>query len=279
MSAMLLSGALALAALASGGSANAQEATGADGGKPAKSVTDSKLLGDATSDLVYVPVAPCRVIDTRNAVGAYAVEQVRSYSLGGRADHTVYGGVNTTCNLPAYFGSDTEPAALNLNITIVTTSAAGFFTVYPAGTVRPLSSIINWDSNGQVIANAATVTTAHFVGNDVSFYASNTSHLIVDVLGYYIAPEPTPIDVVEVASTGVDIGAGSSGVQTTPACPAGYKILSAGATSSSFEGRIVSVRTFTGSNWAFAAFRNEGVGTATFIAYGVCGRSAGRVRA
>lgn len=254
---------------------------GADGSSAGNGAATTPLtpqaLGQATTDLVYVPITPCRIIDTREAVGAFNALQTRSYSIAGATNYTAFGGAASTCNVPAYFGSSTEPAALNLNFAVVSSSPQGFLTAFPAGAPRPNTSVLNWFGTGQILSNTATVTTAHFVGNDFSIYASAPTDVIVDVMGYFIAPEPTQLDTVRVESTALSVPAGSTGTDSTPSCPAGYAIVGGGASSSTFDGRIVTLRPFTDTY--FAAFRNEGAVAMNVVVYGICARVPGRARA
>jgi hypothetical protein len=61
----------------------------------------------------------------------------------------------------------------------------GFLTTWPTGQARPLVSTLN-ALDGQVTANMAIVA----AGTDgaVSFYASDTTDLVVDINGYFAPP-------------------------------------------------------------------------------------------
>lgn len=80
----------------------------------------------------------------------------------------------------------TGVSAVVLNITGTEADAAGFVTAWPAGTPRPVASVLNLAGQGDTAADLATVP----VGRDgmVSLYAQSGTHLVVDLLGYY---EPT----------------------------------------------------------------------------------------
>ena len=77
------------------------------------------------------------------------------------------------------------------NITIHSTISGGFVTAFPAGTARPATSNINWNTTGQSIANAATVGLG--AGAAISLFAdagvpagSPAVHIILDVAGYIL---------------------------------------------------------------------------------------------
>ena len=96
------------------------------------SLIQPKALGDANDDLVYTPVVPCRIVDTRNAGGQIGPNSSRDFkvwvSSGG---FTAQGGSATNCNIPA------NPTAVVLNITAVT--PAGRATSLPTRQEAPLS--------------------------------------------------------------------------------------------------------------------------------------------
>ncbi|MFD0570606.1 hypothetical protein ACFQ0T_17045 [Kitasatospora gansuensis] len=69
-----------------------------------------------------------------------------------------------------------------MNVTVTEPSAAGFLTVYPAGSPRPTASNINWTA-GQTVPNQVVVPVRN---QKVAFYngSGGTVHLVVDVFGY-----------------------------------------------------------------------------------------------
>jgi len=101
-------------------------------GEGKASLLQPKALGDTSDDLVYTPVVPCRIVDTRNAGGAIGASSSRDFkvwvSSGG---FTAQGGSATNCNIPA------NPTAVVLNITAVT--PAGRATSLPTRQEAPPS--------------------------------------------------------------------------------------------------------------------------------------------
>jgi hypothetical protein len=64
-------------------------------------------------------------------------------------------------------------------------TSPGFFTAYPGGTARPLTSALNYNT-GQIRANNAILPIG--VAGDVAVFCGQglgTAHLIVDVNGYF----------------------------------------------------------------------------------------------
>jgi hypothetical protein len=69
-----------------------------------------------------------------------------------------------------------------LNVTVTEATAAGFVTVYPCGSQRPLASNLNFVA-GQTVPNAVIARVGS--GGAVCFFASEGVQLIVDVTGYF----------------------------------------------------------------------------------------------
>jgi hypothetical protein len=69
-----------------------------------------------------------------------------------------------------------------LNVTATEATAAGFVSLWPGETPRPLTSMLNLSSGGQTAASAAVVE----VGADgtVNLYSQSGAHLVVDVTGW-----------------------------------------------------------------------------------------------
>ena len=129
-----------------------------------------------SDDGLYVPVPPTRFLDTRTDDNPLGAKQ-RLY-----AGWTVEMNVIGRSNIPY------SVSALVANTTVVNTRDAGFTTVYPAGTVRPLTSNLNATEPAQLIANHTIVP----VGvRGVAFYSQKGSHIVVDVTGWYTGTPQT----------------------------------------------------------------------------------------
>jgi hypothetical protein len=129
------------------------------------------------SGLTFVPVTSCRVVDTRNAAGAFggpelAAMSTRSFVLP----------ANSSCNLPQ------NAAAYALNITVVPDAQLGYLSIWPEGQPQPTVSTLN--SDGRIKASAA-ITPAGTSGA-VSVFVTNSTQLIMDVTGYFVAAGAIP---------------------------------------------------------------------------------------
>jgi Collagen triple helix repeat (20 copies)/Kelch motif len=196
---------------------------------PAKVETDvahssRQALALPSSPMPFVAINPCRVLDTRNASGPYggpifAAGETRTYALA----------TANPCTAPLPAGI----AAFSLNITVTSTAGPGFVEAYPSEVPRPLASNVNFLTAGVQVGNAAVVATDGTANNDIDIYASQGTHIVVDMNGYYIAtPSVTSLntltgDVLLKAGTNVTItpGIGTLSIDaasgTGPAGPAG----------------------------------------------------------
>ncbi len=127
----------------------------------------------AQPPLQFVPVTPCRVVDTRLAAGplggpALAPKQTRSFPIP-----------QSACGIPA------TAAAYSLNVTAIPAGWLGYITVWPAGQAQPTVSLLN-SLDGRVKANAAIVPAGTSGSISVFAYSINPSNVAIDINGYFI---------------------------------------------------------------------------------------------
>lgn len=125
---------------------------------------------------VYVPITPCRVMDTRPATDNVGP---RSTPVGADETHAItVRGTNGNCTIP------TDAVGLVLNVAVINPSRNSFLTVYPPDATRPLAANANWTAGQPPLSNA--VTTDISADGRVAFYnLSGTVDLAADILGYY----------------------------------------------------------------------------------------------
>jgi hypothetical protein len=134
-------------------------------------VTESAADALPANSLVFVAMTPCRVIDTRNPNGTFG-----GPALTGGVARSFPIPTSSSCTIPA------TARAYSLNITIVPPGFVDFVTVWPTGVVRPFASTLN-GYVANVIANAAIVPAG--TNGSIDVYASQNTHLIIDINGYY----------------------------------------------------------------------------------------------
>ncbi|MDX1981517.1 MAG: hypothetical protein SFV51_14715, partial [Bryobacteraceae bacterium] len=126
--------------------------------------------------LVFYPVRPCRLADTRAGSGHTGAFGPPSLAAGTTREIPVPDG---PCRIPA------TAQAYALNFTVVPAGPLGYLSAWPAGQPRPLVSTLN-SLDGRVVANAA-ITVAG-VSQAISIYASDTTEVVIDVNGYFAPP-------------------------------------------------------------------------------------------
>ncbi|HJX28508.1 MAG TPA: hypothetical protein VJ885_11380 [Thermoanaerobaculia bacterium] len=155
-----------------------------DGGL--RSVT-ANAVGDADSDLLYVPVAPCRIIDTRLGGGKIAAGSTRAFRVAGTDNFPAQGGKSGGCGVPMGASSPLA-AAVMLNIVAIDVDGKGNLAAWEFGQPEPLASSINFQKIDMNIANGLIVPIAGVssVTHDLNVKANfSNAHLVVDVTGYF----------------------------------------------------------------------------------------------
>jgi hypothetical protein len=139
-----------------------------------------------TTGLLYTPITPCRIVDTRLA-GATLVNGVpRAFKVNAGGPTTNYsgqGGSSTGCGIP------TDAKSVFFNFVAVSPTFSGNLQAWPVGTTIPTASTVNFTSfPGLDIANgiAVPVCTASCSSGDLNVQVNNANaQLVVDVVGYF----------------------------------------------------------------------------------------------
>jgi len=229
-------------------------------------------IGDTSNQLVFTPIAPCRVVDTRGAgarTGVIAAEASRTFDLTTEA-FTSGQGVSGPCTgLPSL-----SHYAWSVNITVTGYGGVGGLKAWPYGGTEPNASIINYSTTlSPAIANGLTLTGCYGCANDITIKAfSAATHVIIDVAGYYQEATGTSATVTAVVGTPVAVpgGAGSSFVDGG-ICPAGT-VLVGGQVSGAGGPRVFVGENFgfgTGTYWRYLMFNYEAAAE-TIYAYSLC---------
>ncbi len=116
----------------------------------------------------FVPLTPARLLDTRTSGDALVAGDTRNVVI------TARGGV------PA---NGVTAVALNVTSACVSQTAASYITVWPTGSAKPNTSSFNTSASDTA---ASLVVSGVGAGGAVSIYNdTGTTHLIVDVVGYF----------------------------------------------------------------------------------------------
>jgi hypothetical protein len=134
----------------------------------------------AATPTLFVPMTPCRLVDTRpsqhvgDVVGPIGPQQEVVFQVRG---------ANGQCVIP-----DTA-LGIVANATIVSPTAASHLTIWPADVARPNASNLNWSAGAGPTPNQVTVGLSDS-GAIRAVSHAGTVHLVVDVVGYFVAAPP-----------------------------------------------------------------------------------------
>jgi hypothetical protein len=129
----------------------------------------------ASAPLSFVAITPCRIADTRGTQGAFGGPALQT------GETRTYQILQSACSIPA------AAKAYSLNFTVDLTGLPGlpFLAAWPTGEPRPNTSILNAPNPSvQYLANSAVVPAG--TNGAINVFASGTTHLIMDVNGYYV---------------------------------------------------------------------------------------------
>ena len=142
---------------------------------------------------------PTRILDTRpdgtTVDGQFAATGIRP--IGSTLELTVAGRA----------GIPSDATSVVLNITVTEAQGAGFITAFPCGAERPTASNLNYVA-GKSVPNLVTAKIG--AGGAVCLFNSNTTHMIVDVAGYFpgvdaLTPLVAPARLLDTRSDGVTV--------------------------------------------------------------------------
>lgn len=196
------------------------------------STVPDKVLGDTDKDLIFVPITPCRIIDTRVAGGAIAANTTRNFDVTAVSNYSFQGGDASNCNGAGAAGSF---AAAAINFTVVTPSAAGYITAFPYLASQPLAATVNYTA-GDIRGNFAVVKLDQGASADeLSVYSFAQTHLVADIVGYYRNPGAPTLVCVNSGETIDTVNAGTTRNTVAPACPPTYTQTATNCESSTWQ--------------------------------------------
>jgi hypothetical protein len=168
----------------------AQDSTAtAESDEPRLGKVTAAVVGDSESDLLFVPLSPCRIIDTRSGGGILNVDQARHFKVAGTDGFPEQGGTAGGCGVPQ--GATTPlAAAVMINLIAVDAQGRGNMGAWEFNQPEPFASAINFQAlnppmniaNGLIVPIAGVSTLTH----DLTVEARiSRVHLIADVTGYF----------------------------------------------------------------------------------------------
>jgi uncharacterized repeat protein (TIGR01451 family) len=124
-------------------------------------------VGASAANARFVPVVPCRIVDTRTVAGGPSMAAGETRSIGVP---------QAGCSIPA------TALAYSVNVTVLPKVTLSYLTLWPTGQTQPLVSTLN-SLAGAVVANAAIVPAG--TNGAVSVFVTDSTDVILDIDGYF----------------------------------------------------------------------------------------------
>ena len=225
-------------------------------------------LGSTTDQLVFVPIAPCRIVDTRGTgarTGILAAGTSRSFDLTTEGFSSGQGSVAACAGLPAL-----SHYAWAVNITVTGYNGNGWLIAWPHNGTEPTASVANYGVAPYAIASGQILTGCYSCSDDITIKAANAgTHVIIDVTGYFRAAGVTSSTVTRIAGTPVVIGNGFRNFVTGGACPTGTVLIGGEVDHGSGDVAVGEFKQASTTTWNFWMINNAG-SSASVTAYSRC---------
>ena len=183
-----------------------------------------KVLGDVDADLVFTPITPCRLADSR--FDTVPGPLVGAISFGYSEEDSALLGGDPNCSIQ--LGAYPEASAYALNLTVLNMNTQSFIAIRPIG-ASEVTSIVNFTGPGQQVNNFVIVQNLNNSGNEFEVFVPSgvTLDVILDMFGIFLPPEATALQCQDTTATTFGIAASTNDVTvTSPACATGYTAVS-----------------------------------------------------
>ena len=162
----------------------------------------TQIVNPVPSAVQFVPLTPCRIVDTRRATGTFGGPAI----TGGSARAFPLAQSGNPCGIPS------TAVAYSLNVTVVPVHTLGYLTIWPTGEGQPTVSTLN-SPDGRIKANAAIIPAGSSSGS-VSVYVTDTTNVVLDIDGYFATSSDstleffplTPCRVADTRKSNGDLG-------------------------------------------------------------------------
>jgi hypothetical protein len=227
-------------------------------------------IGSADKDLVFTPITPCRIVDTRFATGGPVLAGSTRVFKAWAPTYAAQGGSASNCGIL----QSNDVAALALNLLVIVPSGEGFIKAWPVGVAQPNASTLNYKTN-DVLANSATLKVSQ-VSGDWNLYSVSTTHFAADVVGYYSKPVSVgSLECTTQIPPSQSIADGFASFLNTPNCATGYIATAPYCWNNNYL-NVYSTGSGVSGTGGFCSWRNQS-GAAAFVFTGItCCRIPGR---
>lgn len=238
-----------------------------------------------SNNLVYTALAPCRIMDTRNASFASGVQG----PILGNSLKQLPGFITAGLNWGQYGGAGGSDCGLNdtvggaiyavaIVITILNPNFSAYLGVSSSSNLSTVLSNVALNYTG-----GQGLSTMYIVRQNVNtiYFAMPTglsADIIFDVVGYFALSQATALDCTDLQSApGTNVAANSTSSDISPTCAAGYT-LTGGGCQGAFAGlnNVTNEPNGVGAQSWFCASQNVTAGAINLKASAICCRVPGR---
>jgi hypothetical protein len=201
-------------AVSVGGGVAAMAATNGPQQAAAKSAVRAAVATsiDTSTEAKFTAITPCRIADTRLAGGTIKAGSPRSFVAASSSSLAAQGGNSAGCGIPG------SAVAIQANVVAVGATSAGYLKIYPFGATVPAASYLNF-RDSKAVANGGTITLDTTGAKHFTILASRTTHVVIDVSGYFANPLWAHV------SSGGSLAGGSRVTSVTrPTIGGGYEV-------------------------------------------------------
>jgi hypothetical protein len=237
---------------------------------PALSVSEAVVndLGSYTDSLVFTPIAPCRVADTRLTgarTGILNVGVARTFDLTTGGFAKGQGGATSCTGLPSY-----SHYGWAVNITVTGYSGSGWLVAWPYAGTEPNSSVANYGTGVYALASGQTLTGCDGCADDIQIKAYNSAtHVIIDVVGYYQRANVASGTVTRVVGDVEAVAASNSLFIDGGVCPAGTLLIGGEVDHSENDVAVAKTVQISSTQWRFW-MKNNSAAPVTVTGYSRC---------
>jgi hypothetical protein len=246
-------------------------------------------LGSTTTDQVFIPIVPCRIVDTRNVGGMIAAGTTRNfyfYASSASFDWSTQGGAagaaSSTC--PGTINPNGgAPSAAVVTVTVVSPSAAGNWIIWGGASPTPTISALNWNA-GDIAANTTIIQAGGRGGSGpggtlkdfaVAYNGpSGSAHFIADVVGYLTENQQAVPSCLETTVLSKSLAQYHTDTIVGTACPSGYTLTGGNCDSEQASMRLVGAAA-SGNAWR-CTYYSYFDGLPAIYASSICCRIPGR---
>ena len=190
-------------------------------------------LGTFYSDLVYTPITPCRLLDTRNVTSgglagplaggnSYLIDADNPSGFDGGAGANQGGSTTPGCGIPYDVA-----AAIAITITVISPANIGYLTAYGYTGPVPTAATMIYFPNPSILSTTTIDPITPGSGPDFNVYISQSMQLTIDVIGYFAENTATALNCTT-ASSAVTLVAVNVWTSVDAVCPAGFTVTGGG---------------------------------------------------